>query len=214
MDEQSTGIILRTFPMTETSLIVHWLTPDLGRISTVAKGARRNKSGFQGKLDLYFTCEFSLQRSRHSDLHILKEAHLESTRPLLRREIGWLCQAAYAAALIERHVETDSPVPEMFALFNDFLNALPLHPAMNAAIFSFEMKFLAAYGLEPPFAELPEGSRPVLEQLHRLPCSTISHLKMSPVQESEIGRFLFRFLQDNLGPPPKGRRQALDLSLY
>ena len=34
-------MILRTRPLTETSLIVHWLTRDFGRISTVAKGARR-----------------------------------------------------------------------------------------------------------------------------------------------------------------------------
>ena len=39
--ERSTGLILRTRALTETSLIVHWLTPDLGRLATVAKGARR-----------------------------------------------------------------------------------------------------------------------------------------------------------------------------
>ena len=31
MDERTIGLILRTRPLTETSLIVHWLTPDLGR---------------------------------------------------------------------------------------------------------------------------------------------------------------------------------------
>ena len=37
--ESATGIILRTRPFTETSLIVNWLTAEQGRISTVAKGA-------------------------------------------------------------------------------------------------------------------------------------------------------------------------------
>ena len=46
MIESATGMILRTRPLTETSLIVHWLTPDFGRIATVAKGARRPKSPF------------------------------------------------------------------------------------------------------------------------------------------------------------------------
>ena len=41
MDERTSGIILRTRPLTETSLIVQWITPDLGRVATVAKGARR-----------------------------------------------------------------------------------------------------------------------------------------------------------------------------
>jgi recombinational DNA repair protein (RecF pathway) len=41
MVESATGLVLRIRPLTETSLIVHWLTPDLGRLATVAKGARR-----------------------------------------------------------------------------------------------------------------------------------------------------------------------------
>jgi DNA repair protein RecO (recombination protein O) len=213
MDEQTSGIILRTFPMTETSLIVRWLTPDLGRVNTVARGARRNKSSFQGKLDLYFTCEFSLQRSRHSDLHALKEASLLSTRPALRQDIAYLCQAAYAASLIERNIETDSPVPEVFALFNEFLEALPTNPVAITTIFAFEIKFLAACGLEPPLAQSPlhEGTRQLLEQLQKLPCSAVHRLKSTPIQAQEIGQFLFRFIHDNLSPPPPSRKQALEI---
>ena len=69
MIETATGIILRTRPLTETSLIVHWLTPDFGRLATVAKGARRPKSPFAGQLDLFYAADFSFSRSRSSDLH-------------------------------------------------------------------------------------------------------------------------------------------------
>ncbi|HXA44461.1 MAG TPA: recombination protein O N-terminal domain-containing protein, partial [Candidatus Angelobacter sp.] len=58
MIKNATGIILRTRPLTETSLIVHWLTPDLGRLATVAKGARRPKSPFAGRLDLFYVADF------------------------------------------------------------------------------------------------------------------------------------------------------------
>ena len=44
MEQRTSGLVLRTRPLTETSLIVQWLTPDFGRLSTVAKGARRSKS--------------------------------------------------------------------------------------------------------------------------------------------------------------------------
>ena len=59
MDESAQGIILRVRPLTETSLIVHWLTAKHGRLSTVAKGARRTKSALRGKIDLLFDAEFS-----------------------------------------------------------------------------------------------------------------------------------------------------------
>jgi DNA repair protein RecO (recombination protein O) len=65
-DERASGIILRTRPLTDTSLIVHWLTPELGRIATVAKGARKPKSSFYGKLDLFFEADLSFARSQRS----------------------------------------------------------------------------------------------------------------------------------------------------
>ena len=87
MTESTHGIILRTRPLTESSLIVHWLTPDLGRIATVAKGARRPKSPFAGKLDLFYAADFSFSRSRRSDLHTLREASLRETHGAIREDI-------------------------------------------------------------------------------------------------------------------------------
>src|SRR5882672_10591109 len=88
MIESAHGIILRTHPLTETSLIVNWLTPEFGRISTVAKGARRPKSPFLGKLDLFYEADLSFTRSRRSELHTLREVSLRDPHPALRQELG------------------------------------------------------------------------------------------------------------------------------
>jgi DNA repair protein RecO (recombination protein O) len=77
MDERAQGLVLRVYPLTETSLIVHWLTRDQGRLATVAKGARRPKSPFRGKLDLFYMADFSFGRSRRSELHTLREVSLK-----------------------------------------------------------------------------------------------------------------------------------------
>src|SRR5688572_17611491 len=95
MDERATGLVLRTYPLSETSLIVHWLTPDFGRLATVARGARRPKSPFRGKLDLYFLADFSFRRSRRSTLHTLCELRLRETHDALRRDLPWFHQASY-----------------------------------------------------------------------------------------------------------------------
>src|SRR5471032_2570476 len=107
MIESTRGIILRTRPLTETSLIVHWLTPDFGRIATVAKGARRHKSPFLGKLDLFYLADFSFRRSRSSDLHNLREVKLHETHGAIREDILKLQQAAYAANFIAQATETE-----------------------------------------------------------------------------------------------------------
>src|SRR5512137_3007856 len=116
MVERTSGLILRTYPLTETSLIVQWLTPSLGRLATVAKGARRLKSPFRGKLDLFYLADFSFSRSRRSELHTLREVTLRDTHRTLRQDLGLLRQASYCAALIERATETETPLTGPFEL--------------------------------------------------------------------------------------------------
>src|SRR5438093_8866212 len=149
MVERTQGLILRTHPLTETSLIVRWLTPDAGRIATAAKGARRPRSPFRGKLDLFYLAEFSFARSRRSDLHNLCEISLLETHSALRQELSYLQQAAYCAALIERTTETEAPIPAVFNLFRALLGQLPLTPPQPRTVFAFELKMLKELGLEP-----------------------------------------------------------------
>src|ERR1700710_2715456 len=121
MTESATGLILRTRPLTETSLIVHWLTPDLGRIATVAKGARRAKSPFAGKLDLFYKADLSFSRSRKSDLHNLREVSVREMHGAIRQDLLKLRQAAYATATIEQATETETPLPVVYELLQEFL---------------------------------------------------------------------------------------------
>src|SRR5436309_15296219 len=123
MVERAQGLILRTRPLTDTSLIVHWLTPELGRIATVAKGARRSNSPFRGKLDLFYLADFSFARSRRSDLHTLREVSILDIRPGIRRDIQLLQQASYATALIEQATETETPLEAVFHLTGESSSA-------------------------------------------------------------------------------------------
>ncbi len=211
MDSRTTGLILRTRPLTETSLIVHWLTPDFGRIATVAKGARRPKSPFRGKLDLFYLCEFSFARSRRSDLHNLREVSLRETHSALRRELGWLEQASYATELLEQTTETETPLPEFFELLSGFLQHLPAHPPLSQTVFAFEMKLLRELGQSPDLAasKLTAGSKHILEKFAELDLAAVSRLKPSAGQIREMQQFLHGFLVYHLGKQPKGRETVV-----
>src|SRR5580704_10567425 len=149
MTETSAGLVLRTRLLTETSLIVHWLTPGLGRLATVAKGARRPKSPFRGKLDLFYLADFSFRRSRQSDLHTLSEVALRETHGALRLDLHRLRQASYCAALVEQTTETETPVPAIFDLMRGLLDYLSARPAAPRVVFAFELKLLRELGLMP-----------------------------------------------------------------
>jgi DNA repair protein RecO (recombination protein O) len=211
MTENATGLVLRTRPLTETSLIIHWLTPDLGRVATVAKGARRPKSPFQGKLDLFYLADFSFSRSRTSELHTLREINVRETHAFLRQEIAYVQQAAYCIGLIEQATETETPLGPVFELFRTFLLALPAHPPQSQLIFGFEVKLLTDLGLKPDLSEtkLTAGSKALVTRLELADWSGISRLRLNPVQETEVSGFLQGFLVFHLGRIPKGRESAL-----
>ena len=84
--ETTTAILLRKTKLSDTSLIITWFTEGHGKLKTVAKGARRPKSPFAGKLDLFFDAEISFARSKKSELHTLREVVLKNPREGLRKE--------------------------------------------------------------------------------------------------------------------------------
>ena len=211
MTESTHGIILRTRPLTETSLIIHWLTPNLGRIATVAKGARRPKSPFAGKLDLFYAADFSFSRSRQSELHTLREASLRETHGAIRQDIVKLQQASYAATFIEQATETETPLREIFDLTRSFLKHLCEHETQPQNIFALELKLLHELGLAPDLEELrlTPGTKKIFQTLLEGDWATGARLKLSPSQIGELRQFLHGFLIFHLGRLPHGRTTAL-----
>ena len=211
MIESASGIILRTRPLTETSLIVHWLTPELGRVATVAKGARRPKSPFAGKLDLFYTADFSFSRSRSSELHTLREVKLLATRTEIRNDLGKLQQAAYAAAVIEQTTETDTPLGEIHQLLAEFLDLLCAHPPLPQNVLTLELKLLRILGMEPDLSEtrLTAGAKKIASALLEQDWPESTRLKLSPAQGDELRQWLHGFLIFHLGRLPRGRNAAL-----
>jgi DNA repair protein RecO (recombination protein O) len=207
MIQSATGLILRTRPLTETSLIVQWLTAEFGRISTVAKGARRPKSPFAGKLDLFYLADFSFSRSRHSELHALREVSLRESHRNLRNELGLLQHASYCAALVQQTTETETPLPAVYELMRGLLDHLVQHPPQPQTIFAFEVKLLTELGQQPDVSKtsLTPGARRIMEKLATTDWAALSGLKLSAAQSTELRQFLHGFLIFHLGKVPGGR---------
>ena len=214
MIENATGLVLRTRLLTETSLIVRWLTPGFGRLATVAKGALRPKSPFRGKLDLFYRADFSFSRSRRSDLHTLREVSLRETHPVLRRELACLRQASYCATLVEQATETETPLPAVFDLMLSLLQHLGAHGAQPQTLLAFELRLLSDLGLKPDLqqSKLNPGTKLLVQTLTEQEWDMLARLNPSTAQVAEIRRFLHGFLIYHLGRIPKGRDAALALA--
>jgi DNA repair protein RecO (recombination protein O) len=211
MDHATRGIILRTHPFSETSLIVRWLTPDRGRMATMARGALRPKSTFRGRLDLYYLGHFSFTPSRRGTLHTLKEVRLLETFENLRRHYAALEHAAYATRLIERITETDTPLPGLFELLDDFLRLVGVPSPGQLNVVTLELRLLDWSGQAPDLrtSDLSPGAQSLCQQLLRAPARLRRQLQPTSRQAQEIHRFLQDCLQSQFDIPPGWRTTAL-----
>jgi DNA repair protein RecO (recombination protein O) len=183
--ETTSAILLRKRKFSDTSLIVSWCTESLGCVQTIAKGARRPKSPFTGRLDLFFEAEISIVRSRKSDLHTLTEVVLKNPFSGIRCNYLRTQTAAYFVELIEICTERDHREPELFMLLYRAFDYLDLNDPTPRAVSHFETElariagvhdvksvgdagsfpYSAGYALGNLFGRLPLSRTPLLKTL-------------------------------------------------
>jgi len=144
------GIIIRRIPLTETSLIVTWCTIEHGILKTVAKGARRPKSPFSGKIDLFFEAEFEIARSKKSDLHSLRDISIINTRAKIRESYPKTLAASYFVELINKVSEPEAPIQSIYDLLVRALNFLDKSNPTQRAVLHFEKQITSELGILDP----------------------------------------------------------------
>ena len=177
--ESTAAILLRKRKFSDTSLIISWCSESFGCIQTIAKGARRPKSPFAGKLDLFFEAEVSIARSRKSDLHTLTEVVLKNPFAGIRHNYLRTQTAAYFVELIEICTERDHREPELFMLLHRAFGYLDTNDPTPRAVSHFEtelariagvhdekkLKADPAFALGNLFGRLPLSRTPLLKTL-------------------------------------------------
>ena len=184
-------------------------------MATVAKGARRPNSPFRGKLDLFFLADLSWRSSRRSQLHNLAEVKVLEVPSALRQDWTRLQQAAYAAALVEELTETDTPIPELFELLNQFVRHLNTRGATPARMLAFEAQCLYQQGLDPsqPAQGLNPASHKILHELLHEDPALLDDVSLPLQQAEQLTRHLYTCLLAHLQRIPKSRRAVYRLLL-
>jgi DNA repair protein RecO (recombination protein O) len=141
------AIVIRLTRLTETSLIVHWFSEAHGLIKTVAKGARRPKSPFAGKLDLFFGGEITISAARRGELHSLREVVVHHWREGLRKNYLSTLLAAYCCQLLEMAVEPEHPDAALHDLLRRALDHLEASPPSLKALRHFEAELARLLGV-------------------------------------------------------------------
>ncbi len=143
------GLVLRTVEVTETSLVVTLFTRDLGKVSAMAKGARRLKSPFRAGLDLLSLCDIVLLHKASESLDLLTEAVSAGRFESLRHDLAALHAGYYIAELLHDLTDFHDPHPKLLDAATVTLRALGDSGLRPRRVLRFELACLRELGLMP-----------------------------------------------------------------
>lgn len=144
------GIVLRSMRYGEADRILHVLTPHRGKLGAIAKGVRRSRSRFGGRLEPFGRVRLVLHEGR-SDLLTVTGVDTVEVFKRLRGDACALDAAGRACDAVSRLFGDGDPHPEVFHLLANFLALLDADPerAGRGTSLAFRLKLLVAAGLTP-----------------------------------------------------------------
>ncbi len=147
------AIVLRSIRYGEADRILHLYTPGRGRVGAIAKGVRRARSRFGGRLEPFGHLALVLHEGR-SELLTVTGADTIRAHARLREDGAALDAAARACDAVGRLFETPEAHPEVFHLLANELALLDAGSgkATHANQLAFRLKLLLAAGLAPQLA--------------------------------------------------------------
>lgn len=149
------AIVLRSIRYGEADRILHLYTAQRGRVGAIAKGARRPKSRFGGRLEPFFRLDLLLHEGRGELLTVTQAATVDGY-PRLRASGAALTAGARACDAVLRLLDSAESNPPAYNLLCRYLSLLD-DPAVGEATslqtaLSFRLKLALVAGFSPELA--------------------------------------------------------------
>ncbi len=140
-------IVLRRISFGETDRIVTLLARERGKLSAIAKGARKPISRLAGPTELMTYSRMHLATGRNLD--IITQVDVRESFPRIRSDLQKVAHATYLLELVDRMTEEREPSSDLFdtLLSSLYLLERPNDPETIARM--FELQFMALLGYEP-----------------------------------------------------------------
>jgi DNA repair protein RecO (recombination protein O) len=134
----------------EYDYIIDFLTRDHGKLSAIAKNAKKSKKRFAGVLEPFSCLEANFSISKRGNLLLLKEAVLTHPFAGLRKDAEKLAYASYWSEMINRWVVGGGFQQDLFPLFFHALTRLDTETASRETVsLLFQTRFMNLAGMSP-----------------------------------------------------------------
>jgi DNA repair protein RecO (recombination protein O) len=148
------AVVLRSIRYGEADRVVHLYSATRGRVGAIAKGSRRPKSRFGGRLEPFFRLDLVLYEGR-GDLLTVTGASTVDGHPRLRSDGPALGAAGRACDAVLRLLDSGEPNQAAYNLLCNYLGLLDADPAAASTVgtaLAFRLKLALAAGFSPELA--------------------------------------------------------------
>jgi DNA repair protein RecO (recombination protein O) len=145
----TSAIVLRRVVYAEADLVVTLLGSETGRVSALARGARKSSRRFAGGLGMAATGEATLRERAGADLLVLESFDARDDRAGLAMDVAKAAHAAYAIELCDRLCPPRQAEKPVFAWLDEFLTRLTAGSATAERLRVFELGLLRGLGIGP-----------------------------------------------------------------
>ncbi|MEI2827841.1 MAG: DNA repair protein RecO [Dermatophilaceae bacterium] len=141
------AIVLRRAGMGEADRLLTILTPGMGKLRVIAKGARKITSRKAGHVELFTRVKLLLAQGRTFDI-VSQAETVEPHRPL-REDLQRGMMAHYFAELTEQFAQEDNEDAPLYETLAQGLMWLSVCAHLPLAARAFEMRLLTLAGYQP-----------------------------------------------------------------
>lgn len=149
MERQTPAIVLTVREYGEADLLVTFLTPEQGRLTGIAKHARKSRRRFAHCLEPLSRVTFWLSPRPGRDLEFLQKGELVRSFPSLRRDLPRLGAAAVLAEVAGLLAGPPEAIGEIFATLEAGLGLLDQGLPPDSLLPAFLLRLLTLGGYGP-----------------------------------------------------------------
>jgi DNA repair protein RecO (recombination protein O) len=143
------AIVLRTWPFGESDKIVSFLTENHGKLTGIAKGAKRSRKRFVNSLEPFSLVNLRFQDRAHSNLAFIVAADLAFGFKHLLTSLEKISFAAYLVEITDGLIGEREENRLVFRHLKDGLTYLDEQSTSLTFLTSFELKLLKLAGYQP-----------------------------------------------------------------